>query len=122
MPIVVPSSGGLLLADLAVSPIFTLPPSLDMATTETLPYIVDVSNYMTTGDIVVVTGIAMFKNPNGSLVEGAWYGTPTVNGNVVSFPIFGSFLKLGSSYQVQVTIRYSPVKTLTYLTFVNVIA
>src|SRR5579859_7350745 len=115
MPIIIPGPGGFGGVN-AGGGLRTLPSNIDMAITEILPYSVDLSNYMKSGDNIQPITQALFLASTGQLVNVAWAGSYSLVGNVLSFPIFGSVLQRGQRYQIQTTVNFNTNKILTYLT------
>lgn len=120
MPQIAPVPGGFFSGQ---SGITTLPAQLDIATTETKPFIVDITNYTVSGDVGTIKQIALFILPTVAQVDNAlWLQSSSLVGATLTLKILGSGLQLGSDYQLQVTISFNSTKVLTFITNVSVVA
>lgn len=105
----------------ATNQLITDPPGFDMATTETYPYIVDVTNYLGASDTVgsvspVVTYVSTGKTVSGAL------GSSSISGNIITIPVLGSGLSYGQQYQIAVTFQGSSSKVATYTSIFRLVA
>lgn len=105
----------------ATNQLITDPPNLDMATTETLPYVVDVTNYLGAADTVGSVSPVLTYLSTGKTVSGA-LGSSSISGNVITIPILGSGLSYGQQYQIAVTFQGSSSKVATYTSIIRVVA
>lgn len=120
LPQIAPVPGGFVSAS---SGITTLPPQFDIATTETKPYKVDITNYTVAGDVGTIKQIVLFILPSLAQVDNAlWVQSSSLVGTNLTITILGSGLQLGTNYQLQITISFSPTKVLTFITNVSVVA
>jgi hypothetical protein len=122
--------------------LMTLPADIDIATTETYPYQIDLTNYLSIGDTIGSYYITLIQIPGGHSVGSpfvqtfnwgdsgydgmtyggtAWRGIVTFNGNIMIIPLFGSALQLGQKYQLNVTFVANINKIVTFLTFIHVV-
>lgn len=105
-----------------VSGLFTLPPFMDMATSETFPYTVDITNYTQAGDAPVVLGLGLYLVASNTLIRSVWYTSPVLVGNILEFSILGSVLQKGQQYQIQVITKFNANKILGFVTNLNMVA
>jgi len=99
----------------------TIPPSQDIALTETMPYIVNLSNYLSGSDTIGPYFMSLIILPGGQPVDPPWRLATTVVGNIMTITLLGSALQLGQQYQLRVTFVANINKTLTFLTYFNVV-
>lgn len=100
----------------------TIPFNLDVATTETYPYQVDVTQYLASGDSISAITAALTLVSTGQAAPIGWQGSISTAGNVIQVPINVSFLRYGQSYQLAVTFTANTNKILTILSQLNVVA
>jgi hypothetical protein len=120
MPQIIPGPGAY---DQDLGGINTIPAQLDVAVTETYPYKVDCSNYMSGSDALTFQQVNMFIKPNGQiLTNDQWYISNSIAGNVLTIFINCGGLRLGWKYQLQTTISLNTNKVLTFVTNITVVA
>jgi len=120
LPQIAPVPGGIVGSK---SGITTLPDQFDIATTETKPYTVDITNYTVSGDVGTIKQIVLFLTATGAQVDNAlWVVSSNLTGTTLKIVILGSGLQLNQNYQLQVTISFSVTKVLTFITNVSVVA
>jgi hypothetical protein len=100
----------------------TIPLWIDIAQTETFPWAVDVTNYLSGTDTIGAKFATLLKLPTGAVITTQWHNPYTVVGNVITIPIIGSALDLGHTYQLTLTFVANTNKTVTYLTYLTVVA
>lgn len=105
----------------ATNQLITDPSNLDMATTETFPYVVDVTNYLGTNDTVGSVSPVLTYLSTGKVVSGA-LGPSSISGNVITIPILCSNLSYGQQYQIAVTFQGSSSKIATYTSIFRLVA
>lgn len=94
----------------------------DIATTETFPYQVDVTQYLASGDSISAITAILTLVSTGAIQTTNWQGTISTAGNIIQIPINGSALRLGQQYQLATTFTANTGKVLTVLTLINVVA
>lgn len=100
----------------------SVPLSLDIAVTETYPYSVDVTQYLSGTDTISSISAVLTLVSTGQVVPTAWQGTISTAGNVIQVPIIGSVLLLGQQYQLATTFTANTNKRLTVLTLITIVA
>lgn len=98
------------------------PMVIDIAVTETLPFVVDISNYIQAGDAIGAKYASLINAATGNPVTVQWHNPITMSGNLMTIPILGSTLNLGQRYQMTVVFTLSSVKYATFITYLNVVA
>lgn len=99
----------------------TVQANIDLATTETYPYQIDLTNYLSTGDSIGGYYITMIQIPEGNAVAPPWRGNVTFNGNIMIIPLLGSAFQLGQKYQMNVTFVANTNKVVTFLTYIHIV-
>lgn len=100
----------------------SIPMVIEMAVAETLPFVVDVSNYLQAGDTVGATYASLINASTGAPVTVLWRNAITVSGNFMTIPILGSTLRLGQTYQMTIVFVASATKYATFITYIKVVA
>lgn len=104
----------------ATTQLTTVPDSFDVWNTETYPYVVDVTNYLGTGDSVSNVSAVLIQLPYKNVVTASWNGGSSISGNVITIPIIASVLSIGQQYEIVVTFTASSSKVATYASFLQV--
>lgn len=98
------------------------PLEMDMAVTETFPYQVDVTQYLTGTDSISAITAVLTLVSTGVVVTTSWQGTISTAGNIIQVPIIGSALRLGQQYQLATTFTANTGKILTVVSLINIVA
>ena len=98
------------------------PFQIDIATTETYPYQVDVTQYLASGDSISAIVAVLTLLNTGKAVTTSWQGQISTAGNIIQVPINGAALRLGQSYLLATTFTANTGKILTILSQINVVA
>jgi hypothetical protein len=101
--------------------LMTLPANIDLGTSETYPYGIDLTNYLSSGDTIGGYYITMINLPGAQPVASPWRGTVTFNGNVMTIPLLGSAFQQGQKYQMNVTFVANTNKIVTFITYIHVV-
>lgn len=100
----------------------SVPMNIDIAVTETLPFVVDVSNYLVAGDTITNIYASLINASTGAPVTVTWRNAITLSGNFMTIPIIGSTLSLGVNYQMTIIFKANTNKISTFITYINVVA